>query len=167
MTRAMTKGFTSAACVLLTIGALAADAPSSLPEGFIIARPDELRWQASPTTPGLQQAILAGDPTKPGMYVLRVKFAPGVMTRPHIHNEDRYVAVLQGTWWVGTGSEFEPGKTTPLRAGSFMKHPAGAQHYDGAKDEEVIVQIIGMGAASTTFVKPELGPTGNSLPAKR
>jgi quercetin dioxygenase-like cupin family protein len=89
------------------------------------------------------------------------------MTRPHVHNEDRYVAVLQGTWWVGTGSEFAPEKTKPLKAGSFMKHPAGAAHFDGAKDEEVILQIVGMGVTGTTLVKPELGMIGSSAPAKK
>ena len=31
-----------------------------------------------------------------------------------------------------------------------MFHPAGFHHYDGAKDEEVIVQIMGMGPVKTT-----------------
>ena len=33
----------------------------------------------------------------------------------------------------------------PLKAGSYKKHPAKAVHFDGAKDEEVIVQITGIG----------------------
>jgi hypothetical protein len=153
---------------LLALGSLlSADAQQTDAAGFVILRPDQIRWQSSPATPGLQTAAISGDPSKPGLYVLRVKFSPGVMTRPHVHNEDRFVAVLQGTWWVGTGSEFDPEKTTPLGAGSFMKHPAGAQHYDGAKDEEVILQIVGMGATGTTLVKPEQGMIGNSRPAKR
>ena len=47
-----------------------------------------------------------------------------------------------------------------------MKHPAGAVHYDGAKDTEVILQIAGIGPSGTVFVKPELGHTGKSLPDK-
>jgi quercetin dioxygenase-like cupin family protein len=159
------------ACLIVgaTSTLLTADAQqsSSAERGFIIVRPEEIRWQASASLPGLQTAAISGDPSKPGLYVLRVKFPPGVMTQPHVHNEDRLVAVVQGTWWVGTGAVFDPDKTVPLKAGSFMKHPAGAEHYDGAKDEEVIVQIIGMGAASTTFVKPELGAVGSSRPAGR
>ena len=147
---------------------LTADAQQSngSDNGFVIVRPEEIRWRAASDIPGVQTAVISGDPSKPGLYVLRVKFPPGVMTRPHVHNQDRLVAVLQGTWWVGTGAAFEPDKTVPLKAGSFMKHPAGAEHYDGAKDEEVIVQIVGMGSASTTFVKPELGAIGSSRPAK-
>ena len=39
---------------------------------------------------------------------------------------------------------------TPIKPGGFMFHPAGYHHYDGARDEEVIVQIIGMGPVQTT-----------------
>jgi hypothetical protein len=34
-----------------------------------------------------------------------------------------------------------------LKPGSYMFHPAKAVHWDGAKDEEVIVQITGIGPA--------------------
>jgi hypothetical protein len=44
-----------------------------------------------------------------------------------------------------------------------MKHPAKAPHFDGAKDEEVILQLIGVGPSDTIFIKPELGRTGKSL----
>src|SRR5262245_61543158 len=101
---------------ILTGSLLVADAQQTDAAGFVIVRPEEIRWHSSPATPVLQTAAISGDPSKPGLYVLRVKFSPGVMTRPHVHNEDRYVAVLQGTWWVGTGSEFTPDKTTPLKA---------------------------------------------------
>jgi quercetin dioxygenase-like cupin family protein len=120
-------------------------------KGFIRVAPEDLQWRpGTGTSP--DQAIVAGDPSKPGLYVVRVRFKPGVMTRPHFHREDRLAVVLTGTWWTGTGSVFDPGATLPLKAGSFMKHPAGAAHFDGAKDEEVIVQIVGEGPSATTLV---------------
>jgi hypothetical protein len=76
------------------------------------------------------------------------------MTRPHTHSQDRLVTVISGTWYTGTSEKFEPDKTVGLPAGSFMKHPAKAAHYDGAKDEEVIVQITGMGPVSTDYINP-------------
>lgn len=66
----------------------------------------------------------------------------------------RHVLVLKGTWYTGTGENFDMDKTVPLKPGSYMKHPAKAVHFDGAKDEEVIVQITGIGPGTTTFVKP-------------
>jgi hypothetical protein len=38
-----------------------------------------------------------------------------------------------------------------------MKHPAGVNHFDGAKNEEVILQLVGIGPSQTTRVKPQLG----------
>jgi hypothetical protein len=91
-----------------------------------------------------------GDPSKPGLYVYRNRFAPGRTSRPHFHDQDRVVTVIKGTWWTGEGDVFQPDKMVPVKAGGFMFHPAGYHHYDGAKDEEVIVQIMGMGPVKTT-----------------
>jgi quercetin dioxygenase-like cupin family protein len=91
-----------------------------------------------------------GDPSKPGMYVYRNRFAPGQTSRPHFHDQDRWVTVIKGTWWTGEGDVFEADKMVPIKPGGLMYHPAGFHHYDGAKDEEVIVQIMGMGPVKTT-----------------
>src|SRR5262249_44718933 len=53
-----------------------------------------------------EQAVLFGDPSKPGPYVVRIKWFPGNMSRPHFHPNDRFFAVLSGTWWMGTGETF-------------------------------------------------------------
>jgi quercetin dioxygenase-like cupin family protein len=118
---------------------------------------DQLKWVDEPNGLGFKTAIVEGDPMKPGLYIIQVKFPPGVMSRPHSHREDRYGTVIKGTWWTGSGDEFAPNKTIPLKTGSFMKHPAGVNHFDGAKDEEVIVELVGIGPSQTTRVKPELG----------
>src|SRR2546422_7344376 len=38
-----------------------------------------------------------------------------------------------------------PETAVPLKVGSYMRHPAGGHHYDGAKEEDVIVMISGYG----------------------
>ena len=43
-----------------------------------------------------------------------------------------------------------------------MMHPAKEAHFDGAKDEEVILQIAGVGPSGTQFINPNLGTTGSS-----
>lgn len=95
------------------------------------------------------QMIVYGDPSKPGLYAIRRRFKPGEMTRPHYHDQDRLVTVIKGTWYTGEGDRFQPDKAIPIKAGGFMYHPKGFHHYDGAKNEEVIVQIIGMGPVKT------------------
>jgi quercetin dioxygenase-like cupin family protein len=147
----------AAAVVLFTVNARA-DKDKA---GFVRVTPEEVKWMDRPGYDGVKFAVIQGDPSKPGVYVIRAKFSPGAMTRPHWHPEDRFVTVLQGTWWAGEGDTFDPDKTTPLKAGSFMMHPAKAHHYDGAKDEEVIVQIIGIGPSGTNLVDPKQGNTGH------
>lgn len=118
---------------------------------------DQLKWAAEPDGLGFQQTVVEGDPTKPGLYIIQVKFPPYVMSRPHFHDETRYATVIKGTWYTGEGDQFTPAKTVALKPGSFMKHPKGVHHYDGAKDEEVILQLIGMGPSKTTRVDATKG----------
>ena len=116
-------------------------------KGFVIVKPNEIVYEKNPAGSGPDLAVIAGDPTKEGFYIIRARFAPGVMSQPHFHPTDRHVTVISGTWWAGKGPTFDPNSTTPLGPGSYMLHPAGEIHYDGAKDVEVIVEIKGMGPA--------------------
>ena len=115
---------------------------------------DKLAWQDYPGLPGVKFVVLAGNPREAGLYVIRAKFAPHTMSRPHWHPETRYVTVVKGTWWAGTGDKFDPNNTTPVPTGGFAIHAPREVHYDGAKDEEVIVQIAGIGPSGTTVVSP-------------
>jgi hypothetical protein len=59
--------------------------------------------------------------------------------------------VLSGTWWVGTGPKFDPDHlTVPMPAGSFVTHFGKQVHWDGAKDEDAVLLIMGEGPATST-----------------
>ena len=111
--------------------------------------PAEIKWVRNAAGTN-ESAVLFGDPSKPGPYVVRVRWFPGNMSRPHFHPNDRFFAVLSGTWWMGTGETFDPASTVPAPAGSYVIHYGGKVHYDGAKDEETIIQVWGMGPATST-----------------
>jgi len=122
-------------------------------KAVIFKLPDQIQWKESPRTPGVRQAVLQGDPDKPGLYVVLTKWLPGNMSRPHFHPNDRFITVVKGTWWIGSGGTYDPNATVPMPAGSFVTHFAKGVHYDGAKDEEAIILIVGEGpATSTPFV---------------
>jgi len=110
--------------------------------------PDKIHWTSNGS--GAEEAVLAGDPSKPGLYVVLTKWTPHHMSHPHFHPNNRYITVISGTWWVGTGSKFDPDHTTPIPAGSFVTHYGKQIHYDGAKDQEVTLEIVGMGPATAT-----------------
>ena len=87
-----------------------------------------------------------------GIYVVMTKWLPNNMSRPHFHPNDRFITVLKGTWWMGTGTTFDPASTVPVPAGTFVTHFGKQIHYDGAKDEETILLITGEGPATSTRV---------------
>jgi quercetin dioxygenase-like cupin family protein len=118
------------------------------PKAINIQLPKDIKWVSSPS--GSEQAVLFGDPSKPGLYIVLTKWLPNKNSRPHSHPNDRYITVLKGTWWVNTGTKYDPAGFKPIPAGSYVVHYGGQVHYDGAKDEEVLLQIVGMGPATST-----------------
>ena len=139
----MLLGMTASATVFTS--AIAADLD---PAAVAFTLPDKIEWKQG--SGRAQQAILAGDPSKPGLYVVMVKWLPGGMSRPHFHPHDRFITVLNGTWWVGTGTKFDPNNTVPMPAGTFVTHFGKQVHYDGAKDEDTVLLITGEGPATST-----------------
>jgi hypothetical protein len=125
-------------------------APTTLnPTAVSYKLPDQIDWKGPAEGP--QQAVLVGDPMKPGdLYVVLVKWTPHHMSHPHFHPNARYITVLSGTWWVGTGTKYDPDKTVPMPAGSFVTDLPKGIHYDGAKDEQAIIEIVGIGPGTMT-----------------
>jgi quercetin dioxygenase-like cupin family protein len=148
-----------AALALVVSSPLLADPPAQVMN--IIREPD-LKFAPSKTTYGISQAVISGNPADPGkVYVVRNRFAPGTFSAPHFHPETRYIQVLKGTWWVGSGPKFDKDATTPVPAGSFVVHHPNQIHWDGAKDEEAVVQIMGVGPSATIRVDEVGRPKDN------
>jgi hypothetical protein len=97
--------------------------------------------------------VIFGDHSKAGLYVMRSKLAPNHMTRPHFKDQDRWVTVLKGTWWVGQGDVFKTDKLVPVREGGLMYQPANLHYYDTAGGSEVILQIVGNGPVKSTHTE--------------
>lgn len=134
---------------LLGIVALGAAKPADLnPAAILIQKPDQIKW--STENNGAQNAVLLGDPTKPGLYIVLTKWTAGHMSHPHYHPNNRYITVLSGTWWVGTGAKYDPNSTVPLPTGTFVTHYGKQIHYDGAKEGDVVLEILGEGPATNT-----------------
>jgi len=119
------------------------------PKALVLTLPKDIKWVEN-TAAGSAQAILFGDPNKPGMYGVLTKWHAGHMSRPHFHQNDRFITVISGTWWCGTGTKYDPASTVPIPSGSFVTHTAKGIHYDGAKEGDVVLEIVGMGPATST-----------------
>jgi hypothetical protein len=139
-----------AAGFLLALPALAAtQEPTQTPPNKPLLSADRKRLQPEDAYSD-NNVLIYGDPNKAGMYIIRNHFKAGQMSRPHFHDQDRYVTVIKGTWWTGEGDKYAPETTVAIKTGGIMFHPAGYHHYDGAKQEDCIVQIMGMGPVKTT-----------------
>ncbi|MFZ1195247.1 MAG: cupin domain-containing protein [Pseudolabrys sp.] len=141
-----------AAAVLTAMLALAASHAVELdPKAVVYQLPDQIKW--GPVTPaGNQQAVLFGDPTNPGLYGVLTKWVAGNhFSKPHFHPNDRFITVISGTWWVGSGPNFDPANgSVPMPAGSFVTHYGKQVHWDGAKDVDAVLLIVGNGPATAT-----------------
>jgi quercetin dioxygenase-like cupin family protein len=141
------------AAVLLQLETVSAQIVEPDEHGFMIATPDQLK-----PADGSIITLLFGDPSKAGIYVIQITWPPGRGSRPHFHNSARYINVLKGTWYVHTGPEsdnYNPDAMTAVGPGTFIYEPPYGHHYDLAKDEEVIVQIFGMGPVTTTSLSQQ------------
>jgi quercetin dioxygenase-like cupin family protein len=146
------RGFRRALTVASLLWAAGTAGAAELdPAAVAFKLPDQIPWKAA-ANGGPQTAVMLGDPEKPGLYIVLVKWPPHQMSRPHWHPNDRFITVLSGTWWVGTGNKYDPDSTVPMPAGSYVTHFGKQVHYDGAKDEETVLEIVGEGPATATRV---------------
>jgi hypothetical protein len=145
------SGILALICLLMCSSSITAATDE---QGFVILQPDQFDW--GPDLSKVKTIVLQGDPSAAGFYIIRIRFPAGMTSRPHFHNQDRFVTVIQGTWYAGTQATYDMNKTVPIKTGGFMKHPAGAIHFDGAKDEAVIVEIRGMGPVTTTSAEQRI-----------
>jgi quercetin dioxygenase-like cupin family protein len=135
------------------LGAMKADVD---PKVASVLNLNDIKWVENPNGSNATY-IISGEPNKEGsMYVELMKWHPHHNSMPHTHPHDRFITVLSGTWWVGTGPHYDMSTTTPMRAGSIVTHFAKQIHYDGARDEDAVIEIVGMGTAETT-------PAGDAL----
>ncbi len=139
----MKKFLVVSATVLLLPTLMAQDSE----DGFVRIAPDEFEWTVRES--GTAFVIIEGNPAEEGFYIQRNRFPPGNYSTPHYHDQDRYITVISGTWYTATSADTELDDMVALPVGSYMKHPAGGWHFDGARDEETIVEIRGMGPVKT------------------
>ena len=146
------SGFAIAALtVLMATAAVAADNyPVPDPSHITFTLPKDIKWKMGT---GSDQAVIFGDPGKPGLYGILIHWHPGQFSRPHFHSADRYAYVISGTWWVSSSDTFDISTTYPMPAGSVVTDLANTVHFDGAKDGDALLVLVGMGPVTTTPVK--------------
>src|SRR5690348_3690649 len=90
-----------------------------------------VEWKAGPASlpAGVKSAILEGDPTKPGLFTMRLKFPAGLKVMPHFHSETEHATVVSGTMHLGMGDRFDSTAAKAMPTGSFGFWLAGTRHF--------------------------------------
>jgi len=121
--------------------------------------PEDIEWKPFPAFPrSARLAVVVGDPTGPGPYVIRVKLPSGVKLMPHVHPEDRVCTVISGVFYIGLGEHFESDKLEAYPPGSVIVLPGGTAHFHWARSGEYVTQVTAIGPLRLEYVNPSDDP---------
>ena len=123
--------------------------------------PADVPWTAGPASlrPGAEVAVLEGDPTRDGVFTIRLRLPNGFEVAPHWHTQVEHVTVVSGVLHFGMGEKFDRAATRPMPAGSFGHWPIGMKHFAWAEGETTL-QLHGKGPWTITYVNPADDPRG-------
>jgi quercetin dioxygenase-like cupin family protein len=108
--------------------------------------PEDIVWKPFPAfPPSARLAIVVGEPSEPGPYVIRVKLPSDVKLMPHQHPENRVYTVMSGVFYVGLGSRFDVDKLQAYPPGAVVVLPGGTPHFHWAKSGEYVTQVSAIG----------------------
>ena len=129
---------------------------SKPPPSHAIVTPDQLVWK--PLIPGVEMAVVSGDPDKKGgLYVIRIRSKGEVKVPPHWHVTDEHVTVLEGSFWIARGEQFDATKLQELKVGAHSRVPAGVRHF-GLHKAGNVIEVFGVAPFVVKFVNPEDDP---------
>src|SRR5262249_25466172 len=110
----MKKALITTALIVLTGSAVAQDGIKV--DTMKVFKPDATAWHDEPTLPkGGQTVLLLGDPAKPEVFVVRVKFPRHFKVAPHTHPATELITVITGSLGNGMGERFDANKGEMLK----------------------------------------------------
>jgi len=120
-----------------------------------IFAPDAVQWQSGPGSlpAGAKFAVLEGDPTKEGLFTMRLSLPAGYKIPPHSHPAVEHVTVISGTFNIGMSDQFDESKLSPMTAGTFGFLAPNMNHFAMAK-EATVIQLHGVGPWQINYVNP-------------
>ena len=108
--------------------------------------PEDIDWKPFPAFPPcVRLAVLVGQPSERGPYVIRVKAPAGVKLMPHRHPEDRVDTVMSGVFYIGLGDRFDGDQVKAYPPGSVIILPGDTPHFHWAKSGEYVTQVSAVG----------------------
>ena len=120
---------------------------------------EDIDWKAfAAFPPSARLAVVAGRPSEPGLYTVRVKVPNGVKLMPHRHPEDRIYTVISGVFYIGLGDEFDADKLQAYPPGAVIALPGNTSHFHWAKSGDYIAQVSAIGPLGMEYVNSRDDP---------
>ena len=121
--------------------------------------PEDIDWKPFPAfPPSARLAVLVGEPTQAGPYLIRVKVPSGVKLMPHRHPEDRLYTVMSGVFYIGLGDQFDGEKVKAYPPGSVIVLPGDTWHFHWAKSGEYVTQVTAIGPLGLEYMDAKDDP---------
>jgi quercetin dioxygenase-like cupin family protein len=151
--------------LLATASLLMGLAPALAAQAAPAAKTDALKWGPAPPvfTAGARMAVVSGDPSKPGPFVVELALPDGYQIKPHFHPTAEVVEVIHGTFLYAMGDTLDAAKTKPMKVGDKGSIPANMHHYAIAQGA-TIVSVTSTGPFALIYVNPADDPS--KKPAK-
>lgn len=125
--------------------------------------PEDVGWKSFPAfPPAAQLAVLVGEPSRAGPYVIRVKMPSGGKMMPHRHPEDRIYTIISGVFYIGLGDQFDGDKVKAYPPGCVIVLPGDTAHFHWAKSGEYVTQVTAVGPLGLEYVNSEDDPRNKS-----
>lgn len=142
--------------VATSVGSLA---QMQMTDQHSLMTPQDIKWTPGPPSvrPGAQMAVLFGDPTKDGLFAMRLKVPKGFVISPHTHSKPEVVTIISGSARLGMGEKVDSTMANALPTGGFFNMPPGMAHYFMA-EEDTVIQLNSVGPWTITYVNPEDDP---------
>ena len=120
---------------------------------------DDLEWKSFAAFPSsVRLAVVVGEPSAEGPYVIRVKVPRDVKLMPHTHPEDRVYTVISGIFYIGIGDRFDADKLQAYPPGAVIVLPGNTPHFHWATSGEYVTQVSAIGPLGLNYVNPKDDP---------
>ena len=138
--RALLSFHRSRTLLLGTAVAALAATPAAAQKTKESRKPDKLAWMKGPPSlpAGARMAVVSGDPSKTGPFVIELSFPNGYVVPPHSHPTAEKITVKSGQFLYGMGDEVKASDMKAMKPGNSGEIPAGMHHYAKARGKTVV-----------------------------
>ena len=133
--------------------------------GQLLVRAKNVQWSPAPTSlpAGAKAALLQGNPSDAGRYVVRVQFPSNYKIPFHSYANAMDVTVVSGTLYVANTQTFDKKKAFAIKPGDFYHLPARTPQFTFTKGETVL-EIHGEGPLKLMYTSTTDDPLKGAEP---